>query len=284
MSNESNLKLKVKVDSSELDKLSSKLKGINNAAEGGSTPTSGGEPAAAVKAKKVKVATEELSNSQKYAAEVSKLLSEEQSQLATNFDFAEVSQKALGQAMQQFGGISAANVGILMGGVAAIGALVSVGYDYYGAINQQSIALKEAGIASEGYSTSLYTLITAEQALALAASNTSIGISTNINDLEQYGMSLTAIKSRYGQAGEGIINRALEGDAAAMRMLGIRVDETSTRLERQREARLRFAQTPVLEIREQGGIVGTAVKWAGDAAAFFGFIVASIERIKQRNQ
>lgn len=280
MSNEGKIKLKVKVDTSEVSKLKGVLNDVNTAESKGSETSN----TAVTKRKAVKVANEELSKSEKYAAEVSKLLSEEQSQLATNFDFAEVSQKALGQAMQQFGGISAANVGILMGGVAAIGALVSIGYEYYGAINQQAIALKEAGIASEGYASTLNTLITAEQGVALSLANTSMGIGTNTTDLEQYGQQLAAIKSRFGKAGEGILNRALDGDATAMRLLGIQVDETSTRLERQRQARVRLAQTPVLETREQTGVVGTVTRWAGDAAAFFGFTVGAIERIKERSR
>lgn len=280
MSNEGKIKLKVKVDTSEVSKLKGVLNDVNTAESKGTEASN----TAVTKRKAVKVATEELSKSEKYAAEVSKLLSEEQSQLATNFDFAEVSQKALGQAMQQFGGISAANVGILMGGVAAVGALVAVGYQYYGAINQQAIALKEAGVVSEGYASTLSEIITAEQALSLAVANTSIGLSTNIRDIEQYGQALIAVKSRYGQAGEGIVNRALEGDADAMRMLGIRVDETSTKLERQIEARLRLAQTPVVETREQSGVVGTVTRWVEDAAQFAGFQVQSINRINQRNQ
>ena len=280
MSNEGKIKLKVKVDTSELSKVKGVLQDIHTA------ETKGTETGNSVvtKRKAAKIATEELTKSEQYAAEVSKLLSEEQSQLATNFDFAEVSQKALGQAMQQFGGISAASVGILMGGVAAIGALVAVGYEYYGAINQQSIALKEAGVISEGYASTLHGLVTAEQALALATANTSIGLSTNVNDIERFGQQIIAAKSRFGQAGEGIVSRALEGDADAMRMLGIRVDETSTRIERQREARLRLAQTPIVETREQSGIVGTVTRWAEDAAAFLGVTVTSIENIKKRNQ
>lgn len=279
-SNEGKIKLKVKVDTSELSKVKGVLQDIHTAETKGTTTTDG----AVSKRKAKKVATDELAKSESMASEVTKIFSDEQAQLATSFDFAEVSQKALGSAMKEFGGLSVASIGFLMGGVAATAALVSVGYEYYGAINQQSIALREAGIVSEGYASSLHEIVTAEQALTLATANTSVGLSTNINDIERYGQSIIAAKSRFGQAGEGIVSRALEGDAAAMRMLGIRVDETSTRIERQREARLRLAQTPVLETREQTGAVGTAARWAQDAAAFFGFTVASIDRIKTRNQ
>ena len=112
MSNESNLKVKVKVDSSELDKLSSKLKGINTVGEtGGTSASSGGEPAAAQSAKKVKASVEEMTAAQKYAAEVSKILGEEQNQLATNVDAAEIAQKAFGAALQSFAGISSVAIG-----------------------------------------------------------------------------------------------------------------------------------------------------------------------------
>jgi hypothetical protein len=281
MSSESNLKLKVKVDSTELDKLSTKMKGIEKTTQG-----SGNSSLDKVEESqnKVKNSTEELIKTQKFAAEISKILSDEQAQLATSFDFAEVSQKALGAALKEFGGLSTASVGVLMGVAAAIGVVAAAAYEYYGQINQQEIALKSAGIALDGYAGNLHEVISAQEALSLSARNTSLGLSTTTTDLQQYGQTLIVLKSRFGNEGEGILNRALEGDAAAMRMLGIMVSDTSTKIERQIEVRRRLAETQAIENREQNGLMGSITRWIEDSAHFFGLTVSSIDRIKIRNQ
>jgi len=226
MSNESNLKVKVKVDSSELDKLSSKLKGINTVGEaGGTSASSGGEPAAAQSAKKVKASVEEMTAAQKYAAEVSKILGEEQNQLATNVDAAEIAQKAFGAALQSFAGISSV----------AIGATLAIGSATY-QLSQQYKTL-DASLAANGvtwgqYINSLIQGRDITNAFGIRQTALAGGIRLSGQELGEFSGTIERLKRVVGESAKDIVDRALAGDEGAARQLGVVFTAEMTALQR----------------------------------------------------
>lgn len=226
MSNESNLKVKVKVDSSELDKLSSKLKGINTVGEaGGTSASSGGEPPAAQSAKKVKASVEEMTAAQKYAAEVSKILGEEQNQLATNVDAAEIAQKAFGAALQSFAGISSV----------AIGATLAIGSATY-QLSQQYRTL-DASLAANGvtwgqYINSLIQGRDITNAFGIRQTALAGGIRLSGQELGEFSGTIERLKRVVGESAKDIVDRALGGDEGAARQLGIVFTAEMTALQR----------------------------------------------------
>ena len=201
--NESNLKLKVKVDTTELDKLPGKLKGINAAAEGKGSSGSGGEPAAAQNAKKVKASVEEMSASQQYAAEVTKLLSEEQSQLATNVDASEIAQKALGAALQSYVGISAAAIGATLAVASVTHYAIEAALKYNEELRLRGRELTLLGLSEREY-----------QAIVMQGSNMEALRTTRLASLGQ-GFVLTAEQTRMTAATITMFSDVLGGAASA---------------------------------------------------------------------
>lgn len=219
--NESNLKLKVKVDTTELDKLPGKLKGINAAAEG----ASGGEPVAAQKAKKVKASVEELSASQKFAAEVTKMLSEEQSQLASNVDASEIAQKALGAALQSFAGISAV----------AIGATLAIG----SGVNQLRNEYKNLDISLAANSTSWSDYISSliqgrdiTNSFGLRQASLAGGIRLSSQELTEFSGTIERMKRVLGDNARDIIQGAAGGDEAMARQISVSFTRDMTAMQK----------------------------------------------------
>lgn len=226
MANESNLKLKVKVDTSELDKLSSKLKGMDTGGGlGGESGSTSEEPVAAKKAKKVKVATEELTKAQQFAAEVSKILSEEQSQLATNVDSTEIAQKALGAALQSFAGVSAVAIGATL----AIGSAV---YQLRGQYKELDDSLAANGASWSQYINSLIQGRDLTNSFGLRQSALAGGIRLTGDQLDQYAGSIERLKRVVGSDARDVVEKAFGLDPAAARRLGVVWTDQMTALEK----------------------------------------------------
>lgn len=231
MSNESNLKVKVKVDSSELDKLSSKLKGINNAAEGGSTPTSGGEPMAAVKAKKVKASVEELTASQQYAAEVTKILSEEQNQLATNVDAAEIAQKALGAAIQSYIGISAAAIGATLAVASVTNYAIESALRYNEELRTRDRELSLLGISEKEYQAIVKQGLGLEALRASRLASLGQGFVLTAEQTKMTAATITMFSDVLGGVAnaQNLMQQSLGGSTDAMRNFGYTAAEGATK-------------------------------------------------------
>lgn len=231
MSNESNLKVKVKVDSSELDKLSSKLKGINNAAEGGSTPTSGGEPAAAVKAKKVKASVEELTASQQYAAEVTKILGEEQNQLATNVDAAEIAQKALGAAIQSYVGISAAAIGATLAVASVTNYAIESALRYNEELRMRGRELSLLGISEKEYQAILKQGSELDTLRTSRLASLGQGFVLTAEQTRMTAATITMFSDVLGGAAnaQNLMQQSLGGSTDAMRSFGFTAAEGATK-------------------------------------------------------
>ena len=229
MSNESNLKLKVKVDSSELDKLSSKLKGINTVGETGTSSPSASPVVQKIKTEKA--AVEELTASQKFAAEATKILSEEQNQLATNVDSAEIAQKAIGAALQNYLGISAAAIGVTLAMATVTNYAIESALKYNEELRLRGRELSLLGISEREY-----------QAILRQGSNLEAIRSNRLASLGQ-GFILTGEQTRMTAAAvvmfsdvlggaekaQQSMEQALAGSTDAMRSFGFTAAEGSTK-------------------------------------------------------
>lgn len=220
MANETNMKVKVKVDTTDLDKLSSKLKAIET-----NKIEKSNEENVAEKTKKVKASVEELSNTQKLAAEATKILSEEQSQLATNVDSAEIAQKLFGAALQSYAGISAV----------AIGATLAIGSAVY-QLREQYKSLDNS-LAANGVSWSQYidgliqgrdiTTMFGIRQTALAG-----GIRLTGQEISEFAGTVERLKRVIGEDAKEVVDRAISGDASAARRLGVVFRDDMTTLQR----------------------------------------------------
>lgn len=227
MANEGKIKLKVKVDASELVKVKGALQDIHNAELEGSKSGEG----AVEKKKKTKIATEELTKSQQFAAEMAKTLGEEQNQLATNVDAAEVAQKALGAALQSYVGITPVAIGATLAVASAVNYGIESALRYNEELRMRGRELALLGITEKEY-----------QAIVKQGSELDTLRTSRLASLGQ-GFVLTAEQTRMTAAtitmfsdvlggaanAQNLMQQSLAGSTDAMRSFGFTAAEGSTK-------------------------------------------------------
>lgn len=223
MSNEGKIKLKVKVDASELVKVKGALQDIHNAELEGSKS---GENAVEKK-KKTKVATEELTKSQQFAAEMAKTLGEEQNQLVTNVDAAEVAQKALGAALQSYVGISPVAIGATL----AIGAAA---YQLTQQYKELDNSLAANGVSWNDYISGLIRGRDVTQTFSIRQNALSAGFKLTATELDSIAGSIERYKRVLGENAREIIERASQGDASAARQFNVVFRDGMTAMEKRK--------------------------------------------------
>lgn len=227
MANEGKIKLKVKVDASELSKVKGALQDIHTAETKGSEV--GGNVVA--KRKATKIATEELAKSEQFAAEISKTLGEEQNQLATNVDAAEVAQKALGAALQSYIGISPVAIGATLAIASAVNYGIESALRYNEELRMRGRELSLLGITEKEY-----------QAIVKQGSELDTLRTSRLASLGQ-GFVLTSEQTRMTAAtitmfsdvlggaanAQNLMQQSLAGSTDAMRSFGFTAAEGSTK-------------------------------------------------------
>jgi hypothetical protein len=223
MAEEANVKLRLKVETREITKLKTELSQFKKEIESGNvTPKVAGTGEATKKAKKE---TEELSNTQKFAAEISKTLGEEQNQLATNVDAAEVAQKALGAALQSYVGISPV----------AIGATLAIGAAAY-QLTQQYKNL-DASLVANGatwgdYISNLIQGRDLTNTFGIRQTALAGGIRLSGQELGEFSGTIERLKRVLGDNAKDIVDKAIGGDEGAARQLGVVFRSYMTALQR----------------------------------------------------
>lgn len=223
MAEEANVKLRLKVETREITKLKTELSQFKKDIESGNiTPKQTGTGEAVKKAKKE---TEELSNTQKFAAEISKTLGEEQNQLATNVDAAEVAQKALGAALQSYVGISPV----------AIGATLAIGAAAYQLTQQYKnldASLVANGVTWGDYISNLIQGRDLTNTFGIRQTALAGGIRLSGQELGEFSGTIERLKRVLGDNAKDIVDRAIGGDEGAARQLGVVFRSDMTALQR----------------------------------------------------
>lgn len=249
MADEANVKLRLKVETREITKLKTELAQFKKEIESGNvTPKAAGTGEAT---KKVKKETEELTKSQQFAAEMSKTLGEEQNQLATNVDAAEVAQKALGAALQTYVGISPVAIGATL----AIGAAVFQLREQYKNLDASLVA---NGVSWSDYISGLAQGRDITNTFALRQASLAGGLRLTSQELGQYSGVIEDLKRIVGNDAQDVVNRASAGDAAEARRLGVVFTDQMTSLEK-RQAVLNSLNTFVQQ-RAQAAAEGERVR------------------------